>query len=227
VRTPADGPPPYPRIPHLLPTSAGTRDDLLLSQPALSAFFAEPVLVEEKLDGANVSLWARDGRVQVAGRGGLGAIDRAAQLGRLRAWVAERTAALLAGLRRDVLYGEWLHLTHGVPYDRLPSLLVGLDLLTPAGWATPLERDARLAELGVPPPPALFDGVLGTADTLSGVLEGLSPFGSEQREGVVVRRRSTRAEPRLAKVVSTAYRRPADADWRRGRPVNKLGPPRV
>jgi hypothetical protein len=67
------------------------------------------VPVEEKLDGANVSLWFDEGRLRVATRGGADAMDRAGQLGRLRAWGAERHGSLVELLEGDVAaYGEWL-----------------------------------------------------------------------------------------------------------------------
>ena len=52
---------------------------------------ARPVLVEEKLDGANVVVWLEDERIECALRSGVGAQDRGKQLGPLRAWLAERT----------------------------------------------------------------------------------------------------------------------------------------
>lgn len=89
------GPPPYPRTPHLWPP-AGSTGRLVVPPEEVPMWLSEPVVVEEKLDGANVSLWldAATARVEVASRGGVGAQDRAGQLGRLRAWTAERHQTL-------------------------------------------------------------------------------------------------------------------------------------
>ncbi len=65
------GPPPYPRIPHLVP-GRGSRDDRVLSPEERHRFLAAEVSVEEKLDGANVGLWADDGLVQMALRARVG-----------------------------------------------------------------------------------------------------------------------------------------------------------
>jgi hypothetical protein len=67
--------------------------------------------VEEKLDGANVVLWLEDnGRIECALRSGPGSMDRAGQLGPLRAWEAAHDEplryALSAGYR--ALHAEWL-----------------------------------------------------------------------------------------------------------------------
>jgi len=206
----------------LAPSSAAGRDDNVLTPAARASFFEAPVRVEEKLDGANVSLWSPDGRrVEVATRGGADAVDRGRQLGRLRAWVGERTPALLAGIADDVLYGEWLYLTHGVSYDALPSLLVGLDVLAQAGWLDAAARDARLEAMSLPAPPVLFEGRLHDEEQLRALLEQPSRFGAPAIEGVVLRR-AAHAGPRLVKVVRAAHRPPTDAQWRGGRRLNRV-----
>lgn len=152
-------PPPYPRIPYLWP-SGNDRDDLVLDAASRSRWLTDPVVVEEKLDGANVSLWLESGSVHVSSRGGAGAMDRAGQLGRLRAWAAEHDGALRPLLDTGlVVYGEWLWLTHGVRYDALPELLVVLDMWDPrAGFASTPERDTHAREAGLLVPPLLFGG---------------------------------------------------------------------
>jgi hypothetical protein len=222
--TPTADPPPYPRIPHLFPTDRASRDDLLVAARDRAAFLDEPVIVEEKLDGANVALWlGHHGRVEVATRGGSGAIDRAGQLGRLRAWAAERTHAL--GTLLDggwVLYGEWLLLAHSVTYDHLPDLLIGLDLWSPeAGFAAIEDRDRRLADVGRTVAPRLLCGVLGSEEAVAGLMTR-SRLGSEPAEGIVVRRDPTRT-PAVAKVLSPAFVRADDSAWQGAkRPRNRV-----
>ena len=141
-----NAPPPYPRIPHLV-GGRGTEDDLVLAARAVASLLGEPVLVEEKVDGANVVLWTEGGRVEVALRSGPGAMDRAGQLGPLRAWAAEHDDMLRQVLvDGTALYAEWLLLTHSSSYDRLPSYLVALDLWRPStGFLTVGERDSACA----------------------------------------------------------------------------------
>jgi hypothetical protein len=121
--------PSYPRVPHLAPGPGITRDDLVLPKETRERLLNGRVHIEEKLDGANMSFALCGGRVEVATRGGLGSIDRGDHLGRARAWAAERSDDLRSLLADGcVLYGEWLLTRHGVGYDSLPDLLVGLDL---------------------------------------------------------------------------------------------------
>ena len=206
-------PRPYPRVPHLLPSAEVTPDDVVLDPEERERFLQEPVIVEEKLDGANAMLWLEGGGVvQVAGRSGVGGMDRGGQFGRLRAWAAERSDVLPALLRGgEVLYGEWMYLTHTVYYDRLPDLFVGTDLYVPkTGFVRAEERDRRLGEAGLCAPPRLFTGTLGGEESLASLL-GTSAFGSQLSEGLVLRREGEGRLLERAKVLRPGFVRAGDA----------------
>lgn len=216
-----NAPPAYPRIPHLV-GGRGTSDDVTLAAAEAASLLAEPVLVEEKVDGANVALWVEDGRVEVALRAGPGAMDRAGQLGPLRAWAATHDADLRRALGDGdtALYAEWLLLRHSSAYDRLPSYLVALDLWRPGTGLLPLEeRDRACGEAGLTTPPHVWRGVAGTVEAVERLL-GQSAWGPGPAEGLVVRSPSVPA--RRAKLVPVAFRRLSDDEWRRGRPHNRL-----
>lgn len=213
-------PPPYPRIPHLV-GGRGTADDLVLAAPAVASLLGSPALVEEKVDGANVVLWMEDGRVAAALRSGPGAMDRAGQLGPLRAWAAEHDGALRAVLGEDrALYAEWLLLTHSSAYDRLPAYLVALDIWQPStGFLPANERDVACAGVGLTTPPHVWTGVAGTVPDVERLL-GPSAWGAGPAEGLVVR--SLADSTLRAKLVPADFRRLGDDEWRSGRPRNRL-----
>lgn len=221
--------PPYPRVPHLAPGPGITRDDLVLSEEARERLLGSVIHVEEKLDGANVSIALCDSRVEVATRGGPGAMDRGDHLGRARAWAAERSDDLRSLLTDGrILYGEWLLTRHGVGYESLPDLLVGFDLLDlQTGWIPVRDRDECLHRVGVATPSVLgeFDGAdLGTIDGLMGP----SAFGAPSMEGLIVRALDARADvPRLAKRVAAGVPRLTDEAYRRAREQNRVVRPVV
>jgi len=211
-------PPPYPRVPYLFPQPERRRDDLVVGPEERERFLHEPVVVEEKLDGANAMLWLDgEGVAQVAGRSGWGGMDRGGQFGRLRAWAAERSDVLQVLLSGgDVLYGEWLYLTHTVYYDRLPDLFVGTDLYVPeTGFATAEERDRQLNEAGLSAPPRLFTGPLGGEESLASLF-GTSAFGSEPAEGLVLRREGEGRLLERAKVLRPGFVPAGDAQLANG-----------
>lgn len=211
----------FPRVPHLVP-GRGTRDDLTLESDEVAALLAREAIVEEKVDGANVSLWLEDGIVRCALRSGPDAMDRAGQLGPLRAWLGSHDEPLRAALASSkAIYGEWLLLRHTVGYDRLPAYLVVLDLWRPTGFAATDERNALAAEVGLAVPPELWRGVPGSVAEVEELL-GPSRWGVGPMEGLVLRPIDG-GPPRLAKVLRPGFDRVDDEAWRHGRPRNQVG----
>ncbi len=212
-------PPPYPRTPYLWSSGPTTRGDRVLAPAEVPDWLLHPVVVEEKLDGANVSIWWEQSQLQVASRDGLDAMDRGGQLGPLRSRVnagyGQFRPILEYGL---VLYAEWLWLTHTVRYDQLADHLVVLDFWHPDEGFVPLrERDRLSQSHGLVVPARLFDGVLGSEDALMALM-GRSRFGSELMEGVVLRG----GDGQRCKVLRPGFVRAGDADL--GRRRNVLAP---
>lgn len=214
-------PPPYPRMPHLV-AGRGTRDDLVLDPADAAGLLARPVAVEEKLDGANVAVWLQEGRVSCSLRSGPGAMDRAGQLGPLRAWLAEHDEAMrqvLAG--GAAVYAEWLLLTHTQAYDRLPAYLIVLDLWrVGSGFAAVDDRNGACRAAGLATPPELWRGTAGGAQVIEDLL-GPSALGPGPMEGLVVR--SLHDPGVRAKMLRAGFRPLDDEAWGRGRrPRNRL-----
>jgi len=192
-----------------------------LDASVVQAVIDGEVVVEEKLDGANVNLWLQDRQVACGLRSGPGAMDRAGQLGQLQAWIAQHDEALRQALADyEAIYAEWLLLSHSVGYDRLPSYLVVLDLWRPDGFATADERNSVCAAAGLPTPPEVWRGVPGSVAAVEARL-GPSAFGPEPMEGLVVRTADGRP-PRVAKFLRDSFDQLDDAEWRRGRPHNQV-----
>lgn len=194
----------------------------MLETAELRELMAKKVVVEEKLDGANVVLWATHHRVECSLRSGPGAMDRAGQVGPLRAWVAERTD-LFRDLLADgrVLYAEWLYLAHTVHYTSLPSYLIALDLRLPSGsFLTPDERTDACGTVGLPVPPELWRGVPRGVTTLEELL-GLSRWSQDAAEGIIIRT-ADGTKPRIAKLLRFGFNPLKDGDWKKARPRNTL-----
>lgn len=199
-------PPPYPRTPYLT-------DDP-------GPFLATPVGVEEKLDGANVAIWLDGDRLEVMSRAGPDAMDRAQQLGRLRAWVGEHDEALRTLCAQDTaLYGEWLWIRHGVPYDQLPDWLIVLDLWRPdTCFVATADRDAAAHLSGLTTPPVVARAAVVRSVAAAEDLIPAAAWGPNRAEGIVLRRR----DGRRAKVVSDGFERRSDASWERDSEFNSL-----
>lgn len=216
---------PYPRVPQLAPGPGVGKDDLVLSDVERLSLLGNPLRVEEKLDGANLSIaLSRAGAPVVATRGGEKTSDRGGHLGRARAWAGER-ADVLRELLGDgrVVYGEWLLTTHGVRYGALPDLFVAFDLLdASAEWVPVRERDEALDASGIARPPVLADLPRAEIEELDALL-GPSAYGAERAEGILVRSLVSRADvPRLAKRRAVGVARVRDDGFGPGRRENAL-----
>ena len=112
----------FPHTPHLLWLGEGTpREDKILSSSEARAFLDGTVIVEEKVDGANLGLSVGpDGRVRAQSRGNYLAPGRChAQWSPLWLWLAQREEALAKALGSELmLFGEWAYALHTIAYTR-------------------------------------------------------------------------------------------------------------
>lgn len=139
-------------------------------------------------------------------------MDRAGQLGRLRAWVGDHDVQLrrLCG-EGTAVYGEWLWVRHGVPYDCLPDWLIVLDLWsTNSAFASVTERDERAAACGFTTPPTIGRHV--TVESLSHAVRLIpaARWGQTQAEGVIFRR----SDGQRCKVVRPDFIQRSNDSWR-------------
>jgi len=166
------------------------------------------VVVEEKLDGANVMVWFDNGAPQVGTRGGADTLDRSGERGRLRAWAAANSERLRRALEEHfALYGEWLRVPHAIRYAELPGPLVGIDVLDRRNgqFLTPDKRDAILAAADIPKPPVRFRGRLKSVEEATEML-GASLFAAPAAEGLIIRAAVPVLNgPRIAKLVDPAF----------------------
>lgn len=121
----------FPSTPHLA-TLAGVdiRGDKVLSEPERAEFLQHDLVVEEKVDGANLGIsFDSEGNVRAQNRGAYLHLPGSGQWKKLGDWVSPRTDALFEHLSDHfILFGEWCYAQHSVFYDRLPDWFLGFDL---------------------------------------------------------------------------------------------------
>lgn len=178
----------FPHTPHL--AWLGTdppRDDKVLTADEARELLACEVLVEEKVDGANLGLSVDErGILRAQNRGTYLALDSSyGQWKPLKRWVTPRVHELADALFPDLmLFGEWCYAVHTVRYTRLPDWFLAFDVYDRAHgefWSTE-RRNALAAKLGLAVVPALGSGtfdlprlraLLGRSQLTDGPAEGL------------------------------------------------------
>lgn len=144
----------FPHTPHIAWLGEGTpRDDKVLSPAEVQSLLAEEVVVEEKLDGANLGFSvAPDGSLRAQNRGQYLTEPHVGQFSRLSSWIAQHSDALLGALSPDlILFGEWCAARHSLDYDTLPDLVSGVRRVRPAGVCVLEHRPTQLAGSGCRP----------------------------------------------------------------------------
>jgi len=212
----------FPHTPHLAWLGPGTpRDDKVLAAREAAALLAGEVVVEEKVDGANLGIsLAEDGALRFQNRGQYLHPPFAGQFQRLSGWIAAHEETL----RRDlspglIVFGEWCAARHSVAYDRLPDWLLVFDVYdrSEQNFFSTARRNGLAQRLGF----AVVRTVSRGRTTLADLTRRLSAEPSRYRagpiEGFVIRRETSDWLLDRAKLVHPEFVQGIDEHWRRRR----------
>ena len=168
----------FPHTPHIDWLGEGMpRDDKVLDEAEIASLLAQPLRVEEKLDGANLGISLRDnGELRAQNRGQYLLEPFAGQFSRLNSWLAQHRYALTDHLSSDVIvFGEWCAARHSLDYDNLPDWFVVFDVYDRSAqkfWSC-ARRNALAETLGLAVVPTLYEGT-ATVDELKNLLSSAS-----------------------------------------------------
>lgn len=210
----------FPHTPHLAWLGESSpRDDKVLSPHEAVNLLTGDVVVEEKLDGANLGLsLAPDGSLRAQNRGQYLAEPHAGQFVRLPAWLAQHGEALRSVLKPNlILFGEWCAARHSLDYVALPDWLLLFDVYDcNAGsfWSTPY-RNALARRASLVTVPQLFQGKTTLAALKKLVATTPSRFREGALEGLVIRRESSERCEARAKLVRPDFTQAMDTHWRK------------
>lgn len=119
----------YPRTRHIQGSRLQAGD--MPDDKPLSDLRGQPLIVEEKLDGANCAVsFDAQGGLMLQSRGHyLTGGTRERHFAYLKTWAAVHQARFAQVLgTRYVMYGEWMYAKHTVFYDRLPHYFMEFDV---------------------------------------------------------------------------------------------------
>lgn len=207
-----DRPIKFPRTKHAVNLGGAGRDDLMLTKAEVEELLRHPLIVEEKVDGANMGIrLTADGALVVQNRSHFVTAASHPQFGPLAAWLAEHEDALRRVLvdHRTVLYGEWLVATHSIHYSRLPDWFLAYDLLdTRTGhFLCRSALEDRLRDSGLHMTPRVFaqPQVFASVAELQALTQVASQFYDGPVEGVVLRHCDDTRVVSRAKVVRSNF----------------------
>jgi hypothetical protein len=208
----------FPHTPHIAWLGNGTpRDDKVLSPQDVEALLSGDVVIEEKLDGANLGFSVSpEGDVRLQNRGQYLHLPMKGQFEKLNSWLKLHSDALFDTLGDDlILFGEWCAARHSLDYDHLPDWLLVFDVFDKKSrqfWSTIL-RNKLAVQLDLPVVPRLASGKT-TLNLLKGLLQSqTSAFRQGPPEGIVIRRESAEWLESRAKLVNPDFVQAIGAHW--------------
>lgn len=210
----------FPHTPHLVWLGEGSpRDDKVLSPKEVTALLAGEVVVEEKLDGANVGLsLSPDGRLRAQNRGQYLAEPHAGQFARLPSWLAQHGEILRAVLTPNlIVFGEWCAARHSLDYAALPDWFLLFDVYDRAAglfWSSTRRNDLAQAA-GLATVPQVLQGKTTITALKQLVATKPSQYREGSLEGVVIRRESADWCEARAKLVRPDFTQAIDTHWRK------------
>lgn len=208
----------FPHTAHLTWLAEGSpREDKILSPEEVVGLLTGDVIVEEKLDGANLGLSLEpNGSLRAQNRGQYLAEPYAGQFARLPAWLAQHDESLRIMLKPNlILFGEWCAARHSLNYTTLPDWFLLFDVYDRTAnrfWSTP--RRNKLASNGGL---ATVQTVLHGKITVNGLKQLVATKQSLYREGalegLVIRRESADWCESRAKLVRPDFIQTIVSHW--------------
>lgn len=195
-----------------------------LGHAAIADLLADPVLVEEKIDGSQFSFGMIDGTLQCRSKGQQLVVDAPEKM-----FSAGVQAALFLApsLQSGWVYRcEYLEKPkhNTLSYARVPAMNVILFDVQRDGdqlYLSPEGKREEAARLGLECVPLLYEGRVNSLDELTAFLEWESCLGNTTIEGVVVKNYSRFGRDKKAlmgKFVSERFKEVHAGDWRERNP---------
>lgn len=216
----------FPSTPHLaILGGSAVRGDKVLSEFEREKFLRHEVIVEEKIDGANLGISFDAYRnIRLQNRGGYLHSPFSGQWKKLPEWLSSRTDALFEQLTdKYILFGEWCYAQHSVVYDRLPDWFLGFDIFDKSSekYFSCVRRDEIFLALGIQKIPMIKRGRFSLPDLAS--LFSQSRVGNNPAEGLYLRFDQGDWLEQRAKLVRPAFIQSIEEHWSRsGIRANRL-----
>ncbi|KRA33537.1 DNA ligase [Rhodanobacter sp. Root627] len=209
----------FPHTPHLAWLGVGQpRDDKVLSTEEATILLSGSVVVEEKLDGANLGIsLAPDGQLRAQNRGQYQTEPLSGQFSRLASWLTKHRFALTDHLdQRLILFGEWCAAKHSLDYESLPDWFLLFDVydrVEQRFWSS-TRRNAMATSLGLSVVPRLFHGRATLSDLKALLQSTPSLYRNGPPEGLVIRAESEQWCEARAKLVQPEFTQAIGEHWR-------------
>lgn len=182
----------FPSTPHLaVPgNNIRVRDDKVLLELERQEFLRHKLVIEEKVDGANLGIsFDESGKIRLQNRGAHLNPPFPGQWKKLAEWLKPKELLFFEKFSdRYILFGEWCYARHSVFYNRLPDWFLGFDIFDKieSKFLSCPRRNSFFLNLGINKVPEIKQAYVTNLEAVSELLS-ISCFGSEPAEGLYLR----------------------------------------
>lgn len=195
-----------------------------LGHAAIKELFLDPVLIEEKVDGSQLSFGLIAGELKIKSKGQELILDAPEKL---FAKAVEYIQSIQTLLHPEWTYrAEWLSKPkhNCLVYDRVPKHgLIIFDINDgEESYLSYEQKQQEAARLDLEVVPKLFEGMVENAEQLTVLLQTPSVLGGQLIEGMVIKnykRFGIDKKVLMAKHVSEAFKEVHAADWKQQNPL--------
>ena len=208
----------FPSTPYLaLLGDADIRNDKVMTAAERNEFLSHELVVEEKIDGANLGIsFDPDGNIRAQNRGMYLDLPRPGQWKKLSEWLTLRTETFFEHLfDRYILFGEWCYARHTVFYDRLPDWFLGFDVYDRETdrFLSYDRRNELFRTIRICPVPTVRRGRFTLSELSELLLQSM--LGEHPAEGIYLRSDRGGWLVQRAKLVRPAFVQSIEQHWSR------------
>jgi len=208
----------FPSTPHLAILGDNeVRGDKVMSESEHDEFLQHELVVEEKVDGANLGIsFDSTGNIRVQNRGSYLYYPYIGQWKKLSAWLSPKIELLFEKLLDQyILFGEWCYAQHSIFYDRLPDWFLGYDIFDKNNlkFLSCLRRDLMFRDLSIAEVPIITRGDFSLEELEK--LLSTSCLSANPSEGLYLRFDTGNWLKQRAKLVRPEFIHAVEEHWTR------------
>lgn len=208
----------FPRTPHLFVVAGlEIRDDKVFSERECDSFLNNTIILEEKVDGANIGIsLSNSGELLIQNRGNYIFPASHPQFRLFEDWTYSRLALFQKYVSSDfIVFGEWCYAKHSIQYTSLPDWFLGFDVYDKKNkvFLNCEQRNHLLEKINIEIIPRFGKDKYSKPD-LEKLLDQLkSNFYSGSVEGIYLRLEDSEKLVKRAKIVNKQFIQGIKEHW--------------
>lgn len=215
----------FPNTPYLWQSDDMiSRKDKVMSLQDSIELLKNEIIIEEKIDGANLGFHLNDQRQLVfQNRGDTINQPYIGQWEQLLDWAKKQNLTSGKLSQKYIYFGEWCYYKHTNYYNKLPDWFIGFDIydLEKGVFLNVSNRNTLYRNLGISTIREISRGIF-TYNELNEFLMEKSIYGDDRIEGLYLRCEKDGILVQRAKIVNEAFQTSMDVHWSRKKKVRNL-----